>query len=270
MIHSAQPAGLRASAPSLFDRVLETELRYFEIGARTEQLGGAVLAWTPDFVQAPAASVVQRVDPEAVLGRGPGWLAEVESRLAGHGIRFARIYLTVRHPQVDSLLREAGYACREELLFTDNLPDPSPLLNFRMVRTDEDWARKLEFHHQAPQSPDGHDTRAADLVGLERHKCAHGMEAFLGEIDGRIVGVVGALWGDGIVRVKNLLVHPDHRRRSVGSALLSHIAALGRERDLREQCVLALEGGAGEKLYRSLGMQQPGSQFEWSRRLDGL
>ncbi len=269
MMEQLQPAGPTASASSLVDRALATELRYFEIGALTEPLGGAVLAWTPEFVRAPAASVVQRVDPKAVLDGGPAWLTAVERRLAGHGICLARIYLTVRNVQVDSLLRQAGYACREELLFTDNLPDPGAMLSFRKVQTDEDWARKLAFHLEAPQSPDGHDTQAADLVGVERHKCAHGMEAFLGEIGGKVVGVVGALWGDGIVRVKNLLVHPDHRRRSIGTALLSHIAVLGRQRGLREQCVLALEGGAGEKLYRSLGMRQPGRQFEWSKRLDG-
>lgn len=267
MTIAAQAAGRPATGPDLLGRALDTERIYFELGARLEDLTGAVLAWTPAFVAAPAASVIHRLEPDAVAGRGPSWLAEVESRLAERAIRLARIYLLARHAKLERLLSNAGYARREELVFADSLPDPPSRLTFRPVLTEEDWARKQAFHESAPESPDGHLNRAGDMSGLERHKCAHGMEAFLGEIDGVTVGVVSAVWGDAIVRIKNVIIHPAHRRRSIGTELVSHVAAMGRKRGIREQCLVALGGGAGERLYRSLGMHQAGSCFEWSKRL---
>jgi GNAT superfamily N-acetyltransferase len=263
MTRPAIAADRLAPAMPILDRALETEFSYFEMGARTERLDGAVLAWTPAFVHAPAASVVHRVDPNVVATHG------LELRLAELGIGLARIYLTAGDTRIENLLLNAGFACREELVLTHSLPDPPPLLTFRPVRSERDWALKQEFHEKVAESPDGHVNRAADLVGLERHKCAHGMDAFLGELDGRTVGVVGAIWGKGVARIKNLLIHPDYRRQSAGTWMLEHVAALGRARGINEQCLMALKGGAGEMLYRSLGMQVAGSQFEWSKRLGG-
>ena len=251
----------------LLTRALETEQTYFELGARLEDLAGAVLAWTPEFVAAPAASVIHRVEPDLIAGRGRDWLAGAESRLVARGIRLARLYLMERHAGMEALLSDAGFACREEIVFAHGLPAPSPLLAFRPVVTEQDWARKQAFHEEVLESPDGHAEGAANLANLERHKCAHGMEAFIGEVEGAVVGVAGAIWGDGIVRIKNLLVHPAFRRQSVATALVAHIATHGRSRGIGEQCLVALKGGAGEMLYRSLGMTDLGSCFEWSKRL---
>lgn len=266
MIDAAPSAG-RTGLSELLTRALETEQTYFELGARLEDLAGAVLAWTPGFVAAPAASVVHRVEPDAIVGRGREWLAGAESRLEELGIPLARIYLMARHEGMETLLSNAGYACREEILFADALPEPAAPLTFRPVVSDDDWARKRAFHRGVPESPDGHCNGAAELARLEQHKCAHGMEAFIAEIGGRTVGVAGAIWGEGIVRIKNLLVHPDFRRQAVATTLMSHIAAHGRARGISEQCLVALKGGTGEMLYRSLGMTVVGSCFEWSRRL---
>jgi ribosomal protein S18 acetylase RimI-like enzyme len=263
---SCHSAGALPTA-STFARAVETEHRYFEMGARLESLPGCVLASTPDFVRCPAASVIQRVDPAAVAGLGPDWLALVEGRLTELGIPISRIYLLGGDRQLDRLLADRGYACREEMFFAHDLPDPEPGLTVRPVRSQADWARKQVIHALATESPDGHATDPADLVALERHKCAHGLQIFVGETDGVAVGTVGIIWGNGIVRIKNLLVHPGHRQRSVATRLLSHVAALGRERGVTEQCLLGIKGGAGEQLYRSLGMRVIGSQFEWSRPL---
>ena len=254
--------------PNLLDRALETERIYFELGACLDDLDGAVLAWSPAFIAAPAAAVIHRVEPEVICARGRDWFAATESKLKACGIRLARVYLSARHVAVERLLSDAGYACREELVFADNLPDPPPLLAFRPVLTEDDWAGKRAFHEEVPESPDGHRNGAADLAGLERHKCEHGMEAFVAEIEGRAVGVAGVIWGDNLARIKNVLIHPAYRRRSMATALLSHVAAHGRARGIREQCLVALKGGAGEMLYRALGMTVAGSCFEWSKKLD--
>jgi ribosomal protein S18 acetylase RimI-like enzyme len=267
MTNPAPAAGQPRSVKSSLERALDTERAYFTLGAVVERLTGAELVWTPDFVHAPAAAVVYDVDPDLAAQCTVQWVTQIEDRLLSLDIQLSRIYLKSEHAGIGALLSGAGYVCREEVFFADNLPDPARLLTFRSVRTDEDWACKLRFHEEVPESPDGHANPVADLVALERHKCAHGMEAFLAEIDGVTVGAIGAIWGEGMVRIKNVLVHHGHRRRSVATTMLSHIAALGRARGIREQCLVALSEGEGLKLYRTLGMQPVGSQFEWSKPL---
>ena len=252
-------------AASLFARAIETERTYFELGAKTEHLPGAVLAWMPGLTTSPAATVIHRVDPAEIAALGEAWVVRAEKALADVGAGLARIYVDARGSAADELLRRAGYADRDELIFAQSLPQPAPALTLRPVTIDADWARKLRLHAGIENSPDGHGNRPSDWVALERRKCADGMDAFLAEIDGEMVGAIGAIWGDGLLRMKNIVVHPAYRRRSIGKGIVSQLAALGRERGVSEHCVLAIRGEPGERLYRSAGMRLVGIQVEWSK-----
>jgi ribosomal protein S18 acetylase RimI-like enzyme len=244
-------------------RAIETDRRYFELGARIDALPGAELAWTPGFSALPAGAVVQRVDP-AIATLGDRWFTEIERALIDIGARTVRIYLD--EPMPCDLFRRAGYEQRDELFFASPLrPEPTPGLTLRPVTSEGDWRHKLLFHEAAGATPDGHPNLISDWVALERIKCDHGMEAYLVEADGQKVGAIGAIWGDDLLRIKNVIVHPDHRRRSIGRRMLDLMAALGRSRGVSEQCLIALPGGAGERLYRSAGMELIGTQVEWSK-----
>jgi len=254
---------------SLFARALETDRTYFEMAAKVEPLPGAVLAWMPGLTATPAGAVIHRVEPAVIATLGEAWIAQAERALADVGAALARIYLDARGGPADELLRSAGYAHRDELIFAASLGDPAPGLTLRPVKSDEDWERKLRFHAEIPMTPDGHGNHPSEWVALERRKCADGMDAYLAEFDGKTVGAIGAVWGDGLLRMKNLVVHPDHRRRSIGRAMLNLIAAIGRERGVFEQCILAVRGDEGEQLYRAAGMQVIGIQVEWSKQIGG-
>ena len=267
MSGAARPQPGDGLLPFALARAVETDRIYFEMGAQLEPLDGATLAWMPGLTGSPAAAVVQRVDPEAIVAGGEQWVEEIERAFARTGAVLARIYLDERHEAAGEVLRAAGYADRDELVFVHRLPDPPGDLSLRPVASDSDWAAKLRFHRTVDETPDGHGNRAADWVELERRKCAAGMDAFLAELDGAIVGAIGAVWGDGMVRTKNVVVHPDHRRRTIGKAMLCHIAAVGRARGVSEQCVMAVKGEAGELLYRAAGMEMVGAQVEWSKLL---
>ena len=266
---STAPAGKSFDPRSPFARAIETDRIYFELGATIEALPGATFAWMPGLVGAPAGTVVHRVDAAVIETLGQAWLGDVEARLGQVEANLARIYLESRNGRADELLRGTGYTDRDELVFHHMLPDPPPGLTLRSVTSEEDWARKLLLHKAAATSPDGHRHRASDWVALERRKGEHGMESFLAEIDGETVGAIGAVWGDGLLRMKNIVVHPAHRRRSVGKMMLLNIAALGRARGVFEQCILAVRGEPGELLYRSAGMSVVGVQVEWSKPLKG-
>jgi GNAT superfamily N-acetyltransferase len=104
-------------------------------------------------------------------------------------------------------------------------------------------------------------------VELERRKAAHGLESYLAMLGGEAVGAIGAIRGESILRFKNILIHPDHRRRGLGRAMLNSLAALGRESGILEQAVFAVRGNAGERLYRACGMRVVGTVVEWSKPL---
>lgn len=255
--------------PSVLARAVETDRIYFELGAELKDLGGATMAWMPGLTSSAAAAVIHRVTPEKIAAAGDAWVAAAEGELAAAGVALARIYLDARHDGADALLRSAGYVDRDELAFVHSLPGPADGLTLRAVKGESDWAEKLRFHQGVDETPDGHGNRAADWVALERLKCAAGMDAFLAELDGEVVGAVGAIWGEGIVRAKNLVVHPGYRRRTIGKAMLCHVAALGRRRGVSEQCVMAVRGEQGELLYRAAGMEMVGLQVEWSKPIAG-
>ena len=265
----AMPAGKPRGAP-MIERVIATDHAYFELGAEIRELAGAKLAWMPRLAGCPAGAVVYRVNPSVVAARGGHWVADIEAALAEVGAGLARIYVDRRSPAVDEVLRRAGYADREELAFVHEFPDPPSSLTMAQVRSDADWQRKLDLHAVAEGPPDGHFIPAGEYVALERAKCAHGMEMYLAESDGSAVATAGLIAGNGVVRIKNIVVHPDHRRQRFGAAILAHIAAIGRKRGLPTLCLFALADEPGELLYRAVGMRIAGTQIEWSKPLDAI
>ena len=252
---------------SLLARAIETDRLYFELGAEIEQLPGAVLAVMPGLGRSAGAAVIHRVDPEVVARLGDAWVQQTESALREAGAGLARIYMDECHGIADDLLREAGYAEREELAFSGELPDPPEEFTLRPVEGAADWERKLELHQAIRTSPDGHPNDAREWVTLEQRKCDRGMEAYLASVDDEIVGTVCAIVSGPMLRMKNVAVHPDFRRRSIGHSMIRALGLTGRQRGLTEQCVFAVAGDAGEAFYRAAGMRVIGSQVEWSKPL---
>lgn len=246
----------------LLARAIDSDRAYFEMGAELQPLDGATMAWMPGLSASPGTTVIYRVDANVVAD---DWIAAAEKAMAAEGASLCRIYLDQRHERADAILRGAGYVARDELVFVDSVPPAAIHVTLLRVESDADWAHKRWFHQNADRTPDGHDNSAADWVELERRKCDAGMEAYLAELDGEVVGAVGAIWCDGFVRAKNLVVAPHRRRRGVGRAMLGAMGTLGRARGLPQQCVVAVKGEEGELLYRAMGMTMIGFQVEWSK-----
>jgi GNAT superfamily N-acetyltransferase len=251
----------------LLTKAIESDRRYFELGAKLEGLGGAQLAWMPGLSTSPAAVVVHRVVPELVAVDPARWLDCVEARLRELRTPLARIYLDDRHPTLDALLTVRGFVDRDELaLAGPEVHAPTDGATLRRIVDERGWSEKCRLHELDAVRPDGHQTAAQDWVALERAKAA-GMESFLLEVGGETVGAVGAVRLPGILRMKNVLVHPEHRRKGLGATMLAHLADLARKEGRWGVCIFAVEGSAGERLYRSVGLQVVGRQVEWSRAL---
>ena len=252
---------------ALLAQAIESDRTYFELAAEVGRLAGATLAGVPGLAHSPAGAVVHRVDPDAIADGGAAWIGMAETAMAGIGAGLYRIYLDGPDERADAVLRAAGYVARDELVFLDCLPNPSLDVMLRPVASGIDWAAKLHFHEAADRTPDGHGNGTADWVELERRKCRAGMNAYLAELDGEVVGAVGAIWCGDFVRTKNLLVAPGSRRRGIARAMIGRLAVLGRQRGVSKQCFLAVGGEQGEQLYRSMGMAMIGMQVEWSKPL---
>ncbi len=86
---------------------------------------------------------------------------------------------------------------------------------------------------------------------------------FLAEWEGRPAGTATTIrYGTALAWIGMLLVHPDHRRRGIGRALLEHCLDHLRDRGVRNIKLDATP--LGEPLYASLGFQTDWTLARWS------
>jgi GNAT superfamily N-acetyltransferase len=129
------------------------------------------------------------------------------------------------------------------------------------------WATKEAIHRADGLRPDGHDAPAARWVAMERARVdSGGLDAWLAIRDGIVCGTVCTMAVDGILRNKNIVVHPDHRRTGVGLGILARLDAMARSRQML-MGTFSLAGEDSALLYRAAGMRTVVEQREWSRPL---
>lgn len=249
--------------------LIESDCRYFELGAQVRELPAAQLAWMPDLVTDPAACVVQRVSP-ASIPDPDAWVRRVEAELTATGAPQARIYLTRRAPALERALAGHGYEMREEIAYARTAPfaHRSDSVALRRVVSDADWDDKLALHEACMERPDGYENVAARWVALERAKCAtREMQAFLIEVDGTPNGTIGAMRFPHVLRAKNVLVSARVRRRGVAVEALRLLREYASTQGIATLGIFGIRGEPGDAAYRSAGMTAVASQYEWSKPL---
>jgi len=247
--------------------IVESDQLYFELGARTEQLGGARIAWMEGLTHLPAGAVVHRVSPDAPLN-GPS-LRSWESRLLELGAPLGRLYLDDAGPGAAAMLARSGYERRVETTYCGPVVgETSASFRILPVTSPDLWRRKLELHRFSTESPDGHPADPADWVDLERRKCATGrMAAFIALHEDEVVGTFAIMPGERLYRLKNLVIHAAWQRRGLGMAVLRWASALAGANGRSGICMLAVAGSAGDKLYGRAGLTLVGQRTEWTKAL---
>lgn len=89
------------------------------------------------------------------------------------------------------------------------------------------------------------------------------MRVYLVCRDGEVCGTVGAMEVGDLLRLKNLVVHPEWRRHGIGQAT---VEALRREAVCLGKGAFgcfALLNGAGQRLYERAGLTIATQQVEW-------
>lgn len=222
-------AAAEAPPAAMGEAVIGSDARYFELGARIEPFGGARLAWMEGLADLPAGCVL--LDAEAWRSRADpaAELDAVEKRVDALGGR-VRLYLPGPVPALEAVMRRRGYAGREEscLVFRGRSA-AFRQVSLEPVEVDGAWEIKRALHARNPDPPDGHAIPPARMVELERRKVETGhMRAWLirDAVEGMVVGTVCTLEHGGILRMKNLLVARESRRRGIGSGAMAALAAM--------------------------------------------
>jgi GNAT superfamily N-acetyltransferase len=268
--HGYTSGAVASSDPALLGAdLVETDRRYFELGSRRARLPGAEIAWLDGMADLPAAGVVHRVIPEE-LGDPARWVGEATTTLIDAGFTHGRIYLDDPFEPLEAELASGGWTMRREpgLVALESVPTRGRAIELAPVSDGEDWAAKEEVHRADGARPDGHQAPASRWVAMERARVATGeLEAWLVLRGGIVCGTVCSMTEGAVLRNKNLVVHPDHRRSGVGLSVLAGLDVMARARGL-VMGTFSVVGADGERLYRAAGMSVVVEQREWSRPLE--
>ncbi len=247
--------------------LLKSEIEYFSLDAERESLRPGLLFRAHGAESFPPGAV-------AFLGSGEGaatsdWVQRTEERFREIGAGLARIYTPIDFIGSDRLL-QAGFNHRIEVgYFARPIHTASRHhKTFRLIADERDWALKLTIHQAGEGVPDGHEIPAEDWVAIEKRKSTTGgIQMFLVEVDGEPRATVGLMEFEFALRLKNLLVHPDHRRSGVGGEILRAARRAARERDLAGVGCFAIAGEEGEALYKGENFQPVCAQMEWTKMM---
>ncbi len=248
--------------------LLESDRRYFEMGAETEPLSHGLLAWMPGLTRLAASCVIHRV--ESMPSNLAAWLDEIEVKVADRDVPLVRIYLEHCPDGLRQAFRERGYQQRNEIGFLAPSGDSHVPQGLALseVLSDADWQFKQAIHNEAMHGPDGYTNQADLWVELEQRKCATGqMRSFLVQRDGEVCGTVGAIAHDGLLRLKNIVITPRFRRLGLGVAAVQLMRRLASQQQNRRLGVYGVDGGPGSRLYKRAGLREINCQQEWSRMI---
>ena len=154
------------------EALIESDRRYFELGAKIDKLPLGELAWMPGLTDLAASCVVHRIDLSGDRQPSDRWLDQIEFILRERAVARARIYLDECPSSIQALMRRRGYGHRCELGFLAPAGHPELPRNIRLcrVRTEADWRLKQSLHAEAMEGPDGYTNQADLWVKMELRK----------------------------------------------------------------------------------------------------
>jgi GNAT superfamily N-acetyltransferase len=252
----------------LANDLIESDRTYFERGARLVPLPGATLTHMPAFRSVAAASAVHRIDPHAILPDPLTWVVAVETIVADLGLSRSRFFVDRHAPELDLALTMLGYRCRMEYGLFRRARAVTSSIELVPVTSDEDWSRKLSVHSVMEDGPDGFALDPTHWVGFEKAKQAAGYYTlYLAMQDGVACGALGLHTSGRLLRLKNLVVAPAHRRRGVGAAILDAAATMAHTQGLAGVGCFVMPGELGDTFYRANGFTDLVTQSGWDRVL---
>jgi GNAT superfamily N-acetyltransferase len=141
-----------------------------------------------------------------------------------------------------------------------------PVLSLIPVDDDAGWLVKERIHERCLPSP---HTKAGDAgcwTALERAKARAGyMVPFLVYASGVPCGSLSLAATSTLVRIKNVVVLPEWRRRGVATAMIAAAVGEAHRRGKVGAGLFAVADTVGEIVYVRRGAAAIGEQYEWIR-----
>jgi GNAT superfamily N-acetyltransferase len=213
-----------------------------------------------------AGCVAVRIDPERI-GDPDRWLDALEAGVLPWNAR-PRLYLPQPSAPLERAMAERGYGRTVErgFLFCDAPQATGRSLSLIPVDDDAGWLVKERIHERCLPSP---HTKAGDAgcwTALERAKARAGyMVPFLVYASGVPCGSLSLAATSTLVRIKNVVVLPEWRRRGVATAMIAAAVGEAHRRGKVGAGLFAVADTVGEIVYVRRGAAAIGEQYEWIR-----
>jgi ribosomal protein S18 acetylase RimI-like enzyme len=246
--------------------LLESDRRYFEAGADVLAFRGASIAVLRGAESLAAGCVAQRIDVACASAAPDSWLAELEGRFRDLGASRVRLYLEGAHRTLDEALARRGYRRRVEHGFVRGSRGPAENPGVELVAADDDdgWSVRRGLVRRSGTVPDGLLADPDLWIDMERRRTRAGyMQPYLVRRGGDVVAAACAASAGPLLRIKNVIVDPAHRRRGVAIALAVRFSALAAEQGFAAAGCFAIEGEPGMGIYGRAGYSNVTSQLEW-------
>ena len=170
---------------------------------------------------------------------------------------------------LESALTHAGYEERQEVAFVGpaTAPPTDTTVTLRMMQTEADLDKMAEIDAESPRGPDGHIADNGTWNEIIRKKWRTGeLSLYFIEDQGEICGNVGAMHAAHILRLKNLVVRPCHRKNGFGRG--ATLALWKKAFDAGKRlATFSVPGGGGYATYKSAGLYPTRPQYEWCKEL---
>jgi len=265
---------------TLARELVASDSHYFNAGARCYSVGAADLSHLVGFENLAAGCVVHRVRTAEIPADPARWVRRVERAIAGLGGVFSRWYLDESDVELARVLARRGYRARVELGYVlDADPsglaglagrrlEPAESLFLKEIATPAEWAAKLRIHRHSMVGIDGHAVTPQQWVAMERRKCTAGyMRPYLIVRGEAVAGTVSVAISGSILRMKNLVIAPEHRRRGVATRFSSGLALMAAVMGCEAAGCFAIVGEIGAQVYPGAGYRLAVRQVEWMRAL---
>jgi len=256
----------------LINELFESDNLYFEAGAVCEEVEGAIIANMPGLENLVAGCVVQRIDMQVVSADPEAWLDNIELHLKKLAVHRARIYIQSHNDIVFTTLLHRGYRPADEvalLLHTNSSHKPDKSVTLSPILDQEGWDERLSIYRRIRKGPDGHISPPEQWIELEKRKCNAGyMLPYLIYKNEDVCGAVNVAVHQHLVRLKNIAIHPDFRRKNCGASAASLFSELAKQYSKSAAGCYAIDNQASLSMYKKAGYVPVAKQTEWLKEID--